>query len=143
MKQTIILIAFTIMSLFASAQSKEETKIAELTEKLRLAMISGNKAGLEKLASNNLTYGHSTGKIQDKAAFVTALSTKASDFKSIELSEQSITVAGNTAVVRHLLRADTNDGGIPGKANLGIVLVWEKEAGVWKLLARRAFKISY
>lgn len=143
MKQTIILIAFTIMSLFASAQSKEETKIAELTEKLRLAMISGNKAELEKLASNNLTYGHSTGKIQDKAAFVTALSTKASDFKSIELSEQSITVAGNTAVVRHLLRADTNDGGIPGKANLGIVLVWEKEAGVWKLLARRAFKISY
>ncbi|TKC57537.1 nuclear transport factor 2 family protein [Pedobacter hiemivivus] len=143
MKQTIILIAFTIMSLFASAQSKDETKIAELTEKMRLAMISGNKTELENLASANLTYGHSTGKIQDKAAFVTALSTKASDFKAIELSEQSITVAGNTAIVRHILRADTNDGGIPGKANLGIVLVWEKEAGAWKLLARRAFKISY
>lgn len=143
MKQTIILIAFTIMSLFASAQSKDETKVAELIEKMRLAMISGNKAELENLASANLTYGHSTGKIQDKAAFVTALSTKASDFKSIELSEQSITVAGNTAIVRHILKGDTNDGGIPGKVNLGIVLVWEKEAGHWKLLARRAFKVNY
>ncbi|WEK17474.1 MAG: nuclear transport factor 2 family protein [Candidatus Pedobacter colombiensis] len=143
MKQTIILITFTIMSLFASAQSKDETKIAELTEKLRLAMISGNKADLESLVTPNLTYGHSNGSVQDKAAFVTALSTKASDFKTIELSEQSITVAGNTAIVRHILRGNTNDGGIPGKVNLGVVLVWEKAAGEWKLLARRSFKISY
>lgn len=140
MKRTIILITFTIMGLFASAQSNEETKVAELTEKLRLAMISGNKAELESLAADNLTYGHSSGKIEDKATFVNSLATKKSDFKKIELSEQFITVAGNTAIVRHILKADTNDGGIPGKVSLGIVLVWEKQGNDWKLLARRAFK---
>lgn len=143
MKRTIILFTFTFMSLIASAQSKDETKIQELTEKLRVAMISGNKADLENLVWDNLTYGHSNGNVQDKAAFVTALSTKASDFKTIELSEVSVVIAGHTAIVRHLLRANTNDGGIPGKANLGIVLVWEKRAEEWRLLARRAFKISY
>jgi len=131
------------MSILASAQTKDETKVAELTEKLRVSMISGNKADLESLVWDDLTYGHSTGRIEDKTAFVKALSTKASDFKTIELSEVAVTVAGNTAVVRHLLRGDTNDGGIPGKVNLGIVLVWEKRAEEWKLLARRSFKISY
>lgn len=142
MKRTLILFTFTIMSLLASAQSKEEANVAALTEKLRLAMISGNKGELENLASDQLTYGHSSGKIEDKAAFVAALATKKSDFKSIELSDQSITVAGKTAIVRHHLKGDTNDGGIPGKVSLGIVLVWQKEGGDWKLLGRRAFKIS-
>lgn len=143
MKQTIILITFTMMSLFAAAQTKEEIKVAEQTEKLRLAMISGNKADLESLVTDQLTYGHSGGKIEDKAAFVDAISTKKSDFKTIELSDQSVTVAGNTAIVRHVLKADTNDGGIPGKVHLGIVLVWEKQGDTWKLLARRAFKLSH
>ncbi len=143
MKRIIILFTFTIMSLIAVAQTKDEVKVEELTEKLRVAMISGNKADLESLVWDNLTYGHSSGLIEDKTAFVTSLSTKKSDFKSIDLSEVTVTVAGNTAIVRHLLRANTNDGGIPGKANLGIVLVWEKKGEEWKLLARRAFKISY
>lgn len=143
MKRTIFLFILTFMGILASAQTKDEIKVAELTEQLRVSMISGNKAKLENLVWDDLTYGHSTGRIEDKAAFVRALSTKASDFKTIELSEVSVTVTGNTAIVRHLLRGDTNDGGIPGKVNLGIVLVWEKRAGDWKLLARRAFKISY
>jgi ketosteroid isomerase-like protein len=143
MKQTILLFTFTFMSILALAQTKDEVKVAELTEKLRVSMISGNKADLEGLVWDDLTYGHSTGRIEDKTAFVKALSTKASDFKTIELSEVAVTVTGNTAIVRHLLRGDTNDGGIAGKVNLGIVLVWEKRAKDWKLLARRAFKISY
>lgn len=143
MKRTIILFAFIFMSTLASAQLQDETKIAELTEKLRVSMISGIKADLESLVWDDLTYGHSNGHIEDKTAFVTALSTKKSDFKTIELSEIAITIAGNTAIVRQLLRGNTNDGGVPAKVNLGVVLVWEKRAEDWKLLARRSFKISY
>ncbi len=141
MKQTIILITFTMMSLFATAQTKDEIKVAEQTEKLRLAMISGNKADLESLVTSQLSYGHSSGKLEDKETFVNTIATKKSDFKTIELSNQSITVAGQTAIVRHILKADTNDGGIPGKVYLGIMLVWEKQGNTWKLLARQAFKL--
>lgn len=141
MKQTIILITFTMMSLFAAAQTKDEINVAGQTEKLRLAMISGNKADLESLVTTQLSYGHSSGKIEDKETFVNTISTKKSDFKTIELSNQSVTVAGHTAIVRHVLNADTNDGGIPGKVHLGIMLVWEKQGNTWKLLARQAFKL--
>ncbi len=143
MKKIITLIAFTMMTLAGMAQSKDEVIVAEQTERLRLAMISGNKAELDSLVMDRLTYAHSSGKVEDKETFVHTLSIKKSDFRRIELSDQSVTVAGKTAIVQHVLRADTNDGGIPGKVNLGIVLVWKKQHDTWKLLARRAFKISY
>lgn len=143
MKKPITLIILMFMTLFATAQqSKEETKVAAAVEKMRLAMISGNKADLESIAADNLTYEHSNLRLQHKADFVEAIATKKSDFLKIDLLDQTITVTGNTAIVRHVLKADSNDGGVPGKVSLGIVLVWEKQKGDWKLLARRAFKVN-
>lgn len=139
-KLALILLIFTT-SLVASAQSKDETLITNAVEKLRLAMISGNKADLESLCSEDLTYGHSNGNVQTKAVFVEAISTKKSDFLTIDLSGQTISIAGDVAIVRHTLIATTNDGGKPANPHLGVVLVWKKTKGEWKLIARRAFHI--
>jgi len=139
-KLSLILLIFT-SGLVANAQSKDETLVAAAVEKLRVAMISGNKADLESVLSDDLTYGHSSGKVQSKAVFVEEISTKKSDFLKIELSEQTISIAGDVAIVRHILVADTNDGGKPANPHLGIVLVWKKTKGEWKLIARRAFHV--
>lgn len=143
----IILSLFLITScLLVKAQqespaSQEETEVAEVVEKLRAAMISGNKADLESITSAELTYGHSGGKIQNKAAFIDDISSKRSDFKTIELTKQSITIQNNVAIVRHVLVADTNDGGKPAHITLGIVLVLKKQKKDWKIIARRAFHV--
>jgi hypothetical protein len=50
-------------------------------------------------------------------------------------------VVDNTAIVRHILTAQTNDGGKPGSVNLGVMLVFIKEHGSWKLLGRQAYKL--
>ena len=142
MKKIITFIALTflgISNLFA--QSKSEKQVAEAVETMRLAMISGDRAVLNNLASDQLTYGHSGGKIETKTDFVETLATKKSDFKSITLSNQTIKVEGKTAVVRHVLDADTFDGGKPGTVHLGIVLVFAKTGSNWKLLARQAVKL--
>lgn len=124
------------------AQSKDETEVAAGVEKLRAAMVSGNKADLESILSDDLTYGHSSGKIETKASFVNAISTKKSDFKKIDLTQQTISITGDVAIVRHILTADTNDGGKPAHIELGIVLVWKKHKGEWKIIARRAFHVD-
>jgi ketosteroid isomerase-like protein len=139
-KLSVILLIFA-SSLVANAQSKDETLVAAAVEKLRAAMISGNKADLESLLSNDLTYAHSNGNIQSKAVFVSDISTKKSDFLTIELSNQTISVTGDVAIVSHILIATTNDGGKPANPHLGIVLVWKKAKGEWKLIARRAFHV--
>ena len=62
-----------------------------------------------------------------------------SDFVTIDLTDQTIKVVGNTAIVNHKLSAQTNDGGKPGTVVLGVMLIFEKMKGEWKLLARQAF----
>ena len=122
-------------------QGKDEKAVSAAVEALRKAMVDPDKATLEKLTLPQLSYGHSNGMIQNQTVFIEALTSKQSDFVNINLSEQSITVVDRTAIVRHILSADTNDGGKPGHVNLSILLIWQKQKGEWRLLARQAVKV--
>lgn len=142
MKKTMgLLMVCLTLCVAVQAQSKEEKEVAAAVENLRKAMIDANKAQLEKLAADELTYGHSSGTIEDKDTFVEALISGKSDFETMDLSDQTIKIVGNTALVRHNLSAKVKNSGTPGTANLGILLVWQKQGGNWKLLARQAFKL--
>lgn len=134
-----VVILFT--SIITSAQSKQETAVTNATEQLRKAMVDGDKAALENLAAEQLSYGHSGGHIDDKKEFVAKLTGGGSDFVTIDLTEQTVRVSVKTAIVRHILKAKTNDNGKPADVNLRVILVWQKQAGKWKLLARQAVKI--
>ena len=124
------------------AQTKDEQAVTQAVENLRKALIDPDKATLDKLAMDELSYGHSSGLIQDKAAFEEALLSGSSDFVTIDLTEQTVKIVGNTAIVRHHFAATTNDGGKPGTVKLSILLVWARQKGEWKLLARQAVKIQ-
>ncbi len=139
----IVLTLFVLLMSIATAtqaQTAEEKEVAAAVEALRKAMVDSDKAALEKLAANELTYGHSAGKIEDKAAFVDNLTNGNSDFVTIDLTDQTISMVGNVALVRHTLTAKTNDGGKPGNVKLGVLIVWQKQGGSWKMIARQSFK---
>ncbi|WP_374459682.1 nuclear transport factor 2 family protein [Chryseobacterium taeanense] len=140
-KKIIFTLSF-LMIIFVSAQKKNDTEaVTEAAEKLRLAMISGEKPALESLILPELTYGHSGGHIDDAKEFVEKLVSKKSDFVTIEITNQNIQIVGNTAIVRHHFYATTADAGkAPGDVTLDILLVWAKVKNDWKLLARQAVK---
>jgi hypothetical protein len=139
-KITIAVIIFLTGFSAIYAQDKEETAVAAAVEKLRLAMIDGNKAGLENAAADKLSYGHSSGAVQNKKEFVEKIVSGQSDFVTIELKDQTISISDNTAIVRHALNATTNDNGKPGEVHLLVLLIFQKQKGEWKLLARQAVK---
>lgn len=141
MKKVYLLFLSLFLISTVNAQTKAEKQVAAAVENMRLAMISGDRAALENVAASDLSYGHSSGKIEDKAAFVESIASGKSDFVSIDLNEQTIKVTCKTAVVRHKLVAQTNDGGKAGNVNIGILLVFQKQHGKWKLLARQAYKL--
>ena len=117
--------------------------VAAAAEKLRVAMIDPTPAALNALVADDLSYGHSGGKVDTKASFISDLLDGKSDFVSITITDQTIKVVdGNTAIVRHTLAADTLDSGKPGKVALKILGVWQKQGGDWKLLARQAVRIT-
>lgn len=140
-KITLLSILFCLFATVIMAQDKSVKQVETAVEQLRLTMIDPDEAVLNKLASDKLTYGHSSGKVEDKTAFVQTLVTGKSDFVSISFTNQTIQVVGTTAIVRHRLDAATNDGGNPGTVKLDIVLVWVKVKNNWQLLARQAVKV--
>ncbi|MBK5271011.1 MAG: nuclear transport factor 2 family protein [Bacteroidia bacterium] len=136
-----VMIAALLFTIFTvSAQSKEEKEVANAVEQLRKAMVDADGTMLEKLTSPILSYGHSSGKIEDKAEYVSSIVSGKSDFVTMDLTEQVIRISGNTATVRHILDGTTNDGGKTGTVKLKVLLVWQKIKGGWKLLARQAVK---
>lgn len=137
----LVFLLTVITSVSAYCQTPEEKKLLEAVEKLKQAMLSGNRTALEDIAADNLSYWHSSGKEEDKAAFVESLVTGKSDFITIDLSEQSTKISGDVATVHHTLSAKTNDDGIPGQVKIGILLVFQKVDGEWKLFARQAYKL--
>ena len=143
MKKATLLLAFLAsFSLKTMAQNKAEKLVAEAVETLRKAMVDGDIKTLTALAAEELTYGHSSGNIEDKAKFVEAFATNKSYFLKIDLSEQTIQIVGKTAIVRHKLMGDIKDANKePTTLRLKVLTVWQKQKGGWKLLARQAVKI--
>lgn len=135
-----MLSTFLVSSLNSQAQSTKTKSVQTAVDQLKEAMVSGDRIQLEKIASDHLSYGHSGGHVEGKFEFVEKIASGKSDFVSIEISEQTIYITGKTAVVRHLLNAITNDGGKPGNVKLKVLLVFSKEQGQWRMLARQAVK---
>jgi ketosteroid isomerase-like protein len=142
MKKILVIVAIFSLATMASAQSRKENQVAKAVQDLKKAMIDGDSVRLMKLSTSRLSYGHSSGTIEDQQTFVHNIASGNSDFVTIDLSEQTISVSGKTAIVRHTLIAATNDKGkTPGSVKLHVLTVWEKSGANWKLVARQAVKI--
>lgn len=143
MYKKVIYLLLVILSAgnFSFAQSKHENAVAVAVTGLTKAMIDGDRKMLEKYTSSKLSYGHSGGKVEGQESFIQSLTSGASDFVTIDVTEQTISVTKKTAIVRHKLSATSNDEGKPGTVKLSILLIWQKFGGDWKLLARQAVKI--
>jgi ketosteroid isomerase-like protein len=137
----ILIASFMMSTTVTQAQTADEKAVAAAVEKLRQAMIAADIAALKSLAADEISYGHSNGMIENKAEFVDQFVTGKSVFKTINLSDQTVKIVGEAAIVRHRLTGDTNNSNVPGKVDLVVLSVWQKQKGEWKLLARQAAKI--
>lgn len=140
MKTLIAILALCSISCASFAQDKEETAVTAAVETFRKAMIDADTATLNSITGKRLSYGHSSGKLEDKAAFIASIGSGQSDFVTMTLANQVIYVTGTTAIVRHDLTGDTNDGGKPGTVSLHVMQVWSGKGGKWKLVGRQAVK---
>ncbi len=137
---TVVLFQFSGLAQNGS-KSKEEIAVASRVETLRQAMIDADGTKLKELTSAGLSYGHSSGVVQNQAIFIEKIANGESDFVTIEFQNQTIEIVGDAAIVRHNLAAHTKDGGIDKEIKIGIMLVWQKQKSKWLLIARQAYKL--
>jgi hypothetical protein len=137
----VVLSVFTFFIVACNNKKDGESGgLTQVLEEFREALINPTEQQLRTLTSSQLRYGHSSGKLETQDEFVSTLLSGRSDFVELHFSDESVVTKGSTAVVRHRLDAVTNDAGQPGSVSLQVMLVWIKENGTWKLLARQAVK---
>lgn len=142
MKSFALLIAcFYLMVTTAFAQSKDEVAVSTACSAFQKAIIDGDKNALESLTLKSLSYGHSSGMVENQSQFITVLSSGSVDFTSIDISDQTIQVSGKNAIVRNIFKGTFIKEGKSTEIRIGVLMVWKNAKGNWKLLARQGYKI--
>ena len=124
------------------AASADDEAVAKKVEAFRLAQIAADPKALGALCWDDLSYSHSSGKVEDKATFVANATDGKSKFLSIDYKDPTIKVVGPTAIVRFTFvgEQEFNDGKKTPQ-NLHILMNWQKQGSDWKLLSRAATKL--
>src|SRR5256885_16232525 len=116
------------------AESADEATIKKVVDELRTAWFKQDKAKLESLTAEQLSYSHSDARLEDKTKFIDGVMTRKATFKSLEWPELTVQVVGNNAVVRHLWVSESELDGKVTNTKIGVMQVWQKQDGGWKLL---------
>ena len=141
MANRILIIMFSFLLYTSAHAQKPDKEIESSVETLNKAMISADRSVLEKLTSDDLSYGHSTGVVQNKSEYIKDILTGPVKFIQIENANQSISVTDNTATVRNICSIKGTRDGAPLDLKIGILMVWIKKGDSWKLLARQGYKL--
>jgi ketosteroid isomerase-like protein len=147
MHRTLLLVSLFVGGAFARAanpaasSSSEIPLVAAAVDALHAALVNADPRALSDLIAPEVSYGHSNGNVQDRAALLAYVEANEMDLVKIETLNQSISLAGFTAIVRRTFAASFVKAGTPGDLKIGNLQIWQKQQGKWKLLARQAYKL--
>ena len=131
----------SLLAGLADAQGAEETAVAQSVEALRKAQLEADRTALERVASAQISYGHSDGRVETKEQFIHGVMTRKQVVKSLAFPELKVAVVGTTAIARHIYLAESELDGKATTTRIGALQVWQKQDGAWKLLARQGFRL--
>ena len=124
----------------ALAESGDEAAVKKAVEEMRTAYLERTRPSSKSMTLPQLTYSHSDGRIQDKAEFIKGVMDRKATVKSLEYPEITVAVVGDTAIVRHLWVSETELDGKTTNTRIGVMQVYKKQDGGWKLMARSSYR---
>jgi uncharacterized protein DUF4440 len=130
-----------LLSGSAGAQAGDEAAVAQGVETLREGLLKADKMKLAQVASDQISYGHSDGRVETKDQFITAVMNRKQTVKSLAFPELKVSVVGTAATARHIYLSESELDGKQTTTRIGALQVWQKQDGAWKLLARQGFRL--
>ena len=129
-----------VVPAFAGA---DEDTIAKNLEAFRAAQAVGNAEVLAAICAEELSYSHSSGKIDTKASLAAGVANADYKWTSLEYKDPTIRVVGPAAIVRFNFvgEQEFKADGKKVPQNLAILMNWQKQGADWKLLSRAATKL--
>jgi ketosteroid isomerase-like protein len=117
----------------ALAGDLEQAVLAAQDKRVALT-IAGDVAGLAMAMSDDLTYTHSSAKVETKAEFLESLRSGRSRYKSMTFDERRVRLHGDaTAIVSGTCRVQVTSGGNDLDLRLRFTELYVKQKGAWKM----------
>jgi hypothetical protein len=120
--------------------SRDEAAVIANTDAHRAALFAADAKVLEALSAPQLSYGHSDGRVEDRITFVANATNGKTKWLSLAYQDVTARIVGNTAITRFKFVGENQTGDKRNSVNLGVLMVWQKQGAMWKVLARQAYK---
>src|SRR5581483_7847844 len=135
-------LAFSLLAAVPAFAGADEDAIAKNLEAFRAAQVAGNTEVLAALCMDELSYSHSSAKIDTKASLLNGIATANYKWTSLAYKDPTIRVVGPAAIVRFTFVGEQEfTDGKKTPQNLHILMNWQKQGNDWKLLSRAATKL--
>ncbi|MEW5975467.1 MAG: nuclear transport factor 2 family protein [Acidobacteriota bacterium] len=128
-----------VFHLSVPADTGEEVRQAE--QKWVKAVTAKDRSALEKILAEDLVYTHSTGLVENRTQYLTALSSGQQKYTSIDYSDTVVRSYGSTAVVTTEVRMTGTTKGEPFDSRLRMIHVWFKNGSGWTLVAHQTTRL--
>jgi hypothetical protein len=137
------MLAFGLLGVAPAFAGADEDAVAKNVEAFRAAQFAANAEMLAALCAAELSYSHSDGRVEDKAAFIANATNGKSKWLSLEYRDTKVRVVGDAAIVRfHWVgESEAVADGKKSATNLHILMNWQKQSADWKLLSRASTKL--
>lgn len=135
-------LALGLLSVVPAFAGADEDEITKKLEAFRAAQQAGNADGIAPLCAEELSYSHSSGAVDTKAALLDGVKNAKYKWTTLEYKNPTVRVVGPAAIVRfNFVGEQEFTDGKKTPQNLAILMNWQKQGNDWKLLSRSATKL--
>jgi ketosteroid isomerase-like protein len=125
----------------AAGESSVENEITQLEARRFHAMTQSDLAALDTLLADDLTYVHTSAKLDTKASFLESLRSGELKYESIDSEDVKVRVVGDAAVVtgRGKMKIELKDREL--NFQIRFTDVYAKRGGRWQMVAWQSTRI--
>ena len=116
-----------------------ELAVRQVEDRRIKAMIDDDLATLEAILADDLTYGHSSGVVDTKAAYLEALRTGKTKYLTFDRAPSVVRVYGNTAIITGT--ATLSLRGQTAPFSLRYTLAYVMREGQWRMVAWQSTRL--
>lgn len=125
----------------AATDAKSEQAVLSAMDAFKQAAIAKDRATLQKVLHDDLTYSHSNGRTESKAEAIQAIVSGTPSIDGMDFSEMTVRTYGNTALAKGKVTMHTSEKGQKTDLPLSVLFVWLKGSQGWQLVARQSTRL--
>lgn len=135
----LFLILLVLITGYAHAQT-DSAKLVNTMKEFHQALVDKNTVSINQQTDKALSYGHSNGWVQNKAAIIKDFETGLISYQSFKEDSISVSINENLANVRFTADIAATMKGNSTSFHLKVLEVWVKKGKRWILFARQAVR---